>query len=583
MRSGELPGFRLINGYGPTENTTFTSCHGMSAGPEADTPVPIGRPISGTQVYVVDGGGRPVPMGVAGELLAGGAGLARGYGNRPDLTAEQWVPDRSERGRGRRLYRTGDLVRWRADGRLEFLGRRGPSGQGAGLPHRAGGDRDGAAGGQPGARGGGAWRGRSGGRQAPGGLCGAGGGAEPALGQLREHPAQTVCRRHMVPSALVVLEALPLTAQRQGGPRGAAALRRSSGPELGCGLAGRRGRRSRRSWRRSGARCWGSSGSAVDDNFFDLGGHSLLATRVIVAGAQAFQVELPLRELFEAPTVAGLAARVDEALRAGGGLPAPPIEPVPRDGRRCRCRSRSSGCGSSISWTGRLALQHADRAAGERRAVGAGAVAGAQRGGAPARGAADGVLGRGRRPGAGDPAAGALRPSCGGPDGLSRELQEPAAAGWIGGGGAAAVRSGARPAAAGAAAAAERDRSTCCCSTLHHIVSDGWSMGVLVREVTALYEAFAAGRPSPLPELPVQYADFAVWQRSWLSGEVLEGSWLLARAARRRAAGARAADGPAASGGAELPRRRRQRLALVAGALRRLCWRCRGARERRCS
>nr|MDP9121792.1 amino acid adenylation domain-containing protein [Acidobacteriota bacterium] len=120
---GELPGLRLINGYGPTENTTFTSCHGMSEAEEVGSPVPIGRPIPGTEVYVVDGWGHPSPLGVSGELLAGGAGLARGYVNRPDLTAERWVPDGLSGGWGRRLYRTGDRVRWRPDGLLEFLGR----------------------------------------------------------------------------------------------------------------------------------------------------------------------------------------------------------------------------------------------------------------------------------------------------------------------------------------------------------------------------------------------------------------------------------------------------------------------------
>ena len=119
----EVPGLRLINGYGPTENTTFTACHAMSAQEEVGASVWIGLPIAGTTVYVVDGEGHPAPVGVWGELLAGGSGLGRGYAGRPDLTAERWVPDGLSGKPGLRLYRTGDLVRWRAEGVLEFLGR----------------------------------------------------------------------------------------------------------------------------------------------------------------------------------------------------------------------------------------------------------------------------------------------------------------------------------------------------------------------------------------------------------------------------------------------------------------------------
>ncbi len=117
-----LPGCELINGYGPTENTTFTCCHRLERSAAADAAVPIGRAIARTEVFVVDRDGRASPAGIPGELWAGGDGLARGYVGRPDLTAERFVPHPFG-GRGARLYRTGDLVRWRGDGRLEFLGR----------------------------------------------------------------------------------------------------------------------------------------------------------------------------------------------------------------------------------------------------------------------------------------------------------------------------------------------------------------------------------------------------------------------------------------------------------------------------
>ncbi|HEU5218746.1 MAG TPA: amino acid adenylation domain-containing protein, partial [Gemmatimonadales bacterium] len=116
-----LPGCVLINGYGPTENTTFTCCHRITPADAARGNIPIGRPIANTQVYVLDEALQPVPVGVAGELLAGGDGLAQGYLGRPDLTTERFVPDPFRP--GERLYRTGDRVRWRQDRSIEFLGR----------------------------------------------------------------------------------------------------------------------------------------------------------------------------------------------------------------------------------------------------------------------------------------------------------------------------------------------------------------------------------------------------------------------------------------------------------------------------
>jgi non-ribosomal peptide synthetase component F len=118
-----LPGCALINGYGPTENTTFTCCYTMRAGANVRASIPIGRPISSTHVYVLDRYMQQVPVGVVGELYTGGAGVARGYWRRSDLTAERFVPDPFSSLPGRRLYRTGDLVRWLPDGTVDFLGR----------------------------------------------------------------------------------------------------------------------------------------------------------------------------------------------------------------------------------------------------------------------------------------------------------------------------------------------------------------------------------------------------------------------------------------------------------------------------
>jgi acyl-coenzyme A synthetase/AMP-(fatty) acid ligase len=119
----ERPGCRLINGYGPTESTTFACCLPLTDPDEMGASVPIGRPIANTRVYVLGTHQEPVPIGVPGELYIGGDGLARGYLNRAELTTERFIPDPFDDRPDARLYRTGDLVRYRADGNLEFIGR----------------------------------------------------------------------------------------------------------------------------------------------------------------------------------------------------------------------------------------------------------------------------------------------------------------------------------------------------------------------------------------------------------------------------------------------------------------------------
>ncbi len=325
---GAVPGLEVINGYGPTENTTFTACHRMAAPREVGEPVPIGRPIAGTRAYVVDAEGRALPAGVAGELLAGGLGLGRGYVNRPDLTAERWVPDGLSGGSGERLYRTGDLVRWRSDGALEFLGRldgqvkvrgfRIEPGEvetalredrwvreAAVVAREVDGDR----------------------RLLAYVVLGA--GDSLTLAAMRERLGRRL-PEHMIPTGLVILDALPLTAN------GKVDRRALPDPASVAAAAESAAVAPRTPTEEVLAAIWGEvlgvERVGVFDNFFDLGGHSLLATRVISQVRGAFQVEIGLQELFEEPTVAALAARVERAVGAGAGLEAPPIERVARDG-----------------------------------------------------------------------------------------------------------------------------------------------------------------------------------------------------------------------------------------------------------
>ena len=114
---------RLVNGYGPTESTTFATTYRIVSLPEKSAGIPIGRPIANTRIYLLDTHGQPVPLGAVGELYIGGAGVARGYLKRPELTAERFVADPFCEGEGARMYRTGDLARYQPDGNLEFLGR----------------------------------------------------------------------------------------------------------------------------------------------------------------------------------------------------------------------------------------------------------------------------------------------------------------------------------------------------------------------------------------------------------------------------------------------------------------------------
>ncbi|MFP2933825.1 amino acid adenylation domain-containing protein, partial [Pyxidicoccus sp. 3LG] len=321
-------GQSLVNAYGPTESTTFATCYSLSSVEQLGASVSIGTPIANTTVYLLDAHLRPVPVGVRGELYIGGDGLALGYLHRPELTTERFIPNPFSSVPGARLYRTGDVARWLPDGRIEFSGRADTQVKLRGFRIEPG-EIEAALLLHPRVR------------EAvvvvredvPGDkrlVAYAVSQADQALDAmaLREHLLARV-PEYMVPSAFVTLEALPLSpngkVDRKALPTPEAPASREdayvapSSPteELLASL-----------WAevlhvaRVGAR----------DNFFELGGHSLLATQVISRIRDTFRVELPLRDLFEAPTVNALAARIDAAVRAGQGLQAPPLVPVSRTG-----------------------------------------------------------------------------------------------------------------------------------------------------------------------------------------------------------------------------------------------------------
>jgi len=505
----ELPEMALINCYGPTENTTITCFHRIGAAPRAGASIPVGRSIANTYVRVLDRGLQPAPVGVPGELYAGGAGLALGYLNQPELTAEKFVADPFVA--GARLYRTGDRVRWRADGTLEFLGRVDTQIKIRGFRVEPG-EVEAVLRAWPGVREAAAVvrEDVAGDRRLVAYVAG-----EVAADELRKYLRGRL-PEHMLPGAIVRLDALPLTTNGKLDRKALPAPERASAEERYVAprnpveevLAG--------IW----AEVLRLERVGVTESFFELGGHSLLATRVVSRVREVFSVELPLRVLFEGPTVAELAGRVEEMRRAG--LPVlPPVVPVERTGALPlsfaqerlwfvdRMEPGSAVYNLPVAWRLGGALDEAalERSLGEivrrhetlrtvfRQVDGSPVQVIAPRGAFALPVEALSGLGEGDR-------EAAIRRRAG------EEGRRPfdLSAGPLFR--AALLRLGAE--------------DHVLLLSMHHIVGDGWSLGVLFRELSALYAAYRDGRESPLPELGVQYADYAAWQRENLRGEALE-------------------------------------------------------------
>ncbi|MEW5926225.1 MAG: amino acid adenylation domain-containing protein [Gemmatimonadota bacterium] len=499
------------NLYGPTEDTTYSTWSRVERGAEE---VRIGRAVAGTRAYVLDAELGPQPVGVPGEVYLAGAGLARGYAARPELTAERWVPDPFG-APGARMYRVMDRARWRPDGELEYLGRTDHQVKVRGFRIELG-EVEAALGRHPAVREAVAVvrEDAPGDRRIVAYVTGEG----VSAAELRAHAAAHL-PEYMVPSAFVPLGALPLT------PSGKTDRRALPAPERGAAEQARQAPRTPAEEILAGI--WADvlrlETVGVTDDFFALGGHSLLATQVAARAEAALGVDLPLRTIFEAPTVAGLAERVEAAVRAGAGVQAPPVVPTPRDGsplplsfaqQRLWFIDRLEPGRPTYNMPFSLRL---------RGPVDARALAAALREVVRRHEALRTVF----RAVEGEPVQ-VVRSAAPFPlptvdlGGLPEDARE-----------AEALRLVAEDASRSfdlergpllrAALLRLGAEDAVLLGAMHHVVSDGWSMGVFFRELSALYAASAAGEPSPLPELPVQYADYAAWQRAHLAGEALEG------------------------------------------------------------
>jgi amino acid adenylation domain-containing protein len=499
----------LWNVYGPTETTIWSSAQPVEPAGERG-PVPIGAPVANTRIYALDGAGGPVPVGVAGELHIGGAGVARGYLGRAALTAERFVPDAFSAEPGARMYRTGDVGRWSRGGRLEYVGRNDAQVKVRGYRIELG-EIEARLCEHPSvretvvlAR-----------EDAPGDrrLVAYVVGDATEAEVLRAHLSERL-PEYMIPAAYVRLEAMPLT------PNGKVDRKALPAPEGGA-YATRGYEAPAGNGEEALAEIWGDvlhrERVGRWDNFFELGGHSLLAVRVVSRIRRALGVEVALGEMFVRPVLADFARELEKAARAN----LPPIEPVERgDGLPLSFAQQrlwflaQMGTGESVyhlpagvrlkGELDRSALVRAlDRIVARHEAL---RTTFAQVDGqpvqwiAPAEASAFRLL---------DHDLGAH------PDAdaeLRRVMAEEADAPFD-------LERG--PLIRGRLVRLAADDHVLLV-TLHHIVSDGWSMGVLTHELSALYGAFHRGESDPLPALAIQYADYAAWQRRWVEADVLQ-------------------------------------------------------------
>ncbi|MGZ7104598.1 MAG: amino acid adenylation domain-containing protein, partial [Candidatus Angelobacter sp.] len=508
----------IWNEYGPTEATVACVLHRYGAEDEGRAQVLIGKAGANAQIYILDQRQEPVAVGITGEIYIGGAGLARGYVNRPELTAERFVPDPFSEAGGKRLYRTGDRGRYQEGGNIEYLGRQDEQVKYHGYRvelneiriaiNQFPGIRDSVVVVE---------REESGqevmvayyvSRQ------------EQKVGQLRAFLEESLIQE-TVPNFFVHLAKMPLTLNGKVNYKalpGVKEIRKKV-------VSGLSQVEPRTPTEEMVAGIWSQvlqmEKVGVEDNFFELGGHSLLATQVMSRVRSVLGVELPLRGIFESPTVRGLAQAIERQRQQGKGVEMLPIGRADRTAAlplsfaqqrlwfidQLEPGSSAYNMPFGLKLTGRVdrvALQASVREIVMRHEVLRTSFP-ADQGIAVQRIASDPEFGweyldlkevrekdrvieiqnlvRNEADAPFDLAHGPL---------LRVKLLQ------------------------------LTEQEHVLLVTMHHIVSDGWSMNVMAKELAKVYESLRAGVPPSLPELEIQYADYAVWQREWLQGEMLE-------------------------------------------------------------
>lgn len=517
-------GRRFGNGYGPTEASIGATFYWTKNLAEGLKRVPIGRPIANTKLYILDNRGRPLPIGVPGELHIGGLGVARGYLNRPEMTAERFISlavideQMAESGMANTVYRTGDLCRYLPDGNIEFLGRidhqvkvrgfRIELGEIEAVLQQHENVRDTAVL---------AWDTESGSKQLVAYIVPKQDSA-PNTSELRNYLKEYL-PNHMVPAEFIALDSMPRLPNGKIN-RHALPVPDGSRPELIVSYAP-----PNNPIEEILAGIWGQvlnvNRVGIHDDFHELGGHSLLATQIISRIRRAFQVEMPLRELFEHPTVAELAKVVQSVALTQPEKADLPLEPVGREGELPLSFAQQRlwfleqlepgnlfyNLPTAVQLSGPLdsnALRQSINEIVKRHEVLRTIFV--SKSGKPHQQ----II----------PELTIALPIIDLQD-LPRVEQEKEAQRII----TAAAR---RPfdLAKGPLLRANLLKldvdDHIAVITVHHIVSDGWSMGVFIQELAALYVAFSTGQHPSLPDQPLQYADYSHWQQSWLKGEVLE-------------------------------------------------------------
>ncbi len=510
--------FKLVNHYGPTEYTVVAcSDPVLPAKQRSETMPPIGRPVDNTHIYLLDAQLRRVPISVYGELHIGGNGLATGYLNRPDLTAERFIPNPFSTEAGARLYRTGDLARWLPNGQIEFFGRLDHQVKVRGFRIELG-EIEAVLTTHPAIREAIVMtREDEGDERRLVAYVTANENQVVTLSDLRNFLKERL-PDYMVPTFFVRLEVMPLTAN---GKVDRLMLPAPDRTRLEINEAFMP---PRTPVEEALLEIWLQvlkvERVGIHDNFFDLGGHSLLATQIVSRVREVFKIELPLRRVFEEPTVAGLASSIEAAFNIEQGVQAPAMQPVTRDGHlplsfaqhrlwfldQLEPGSPLYHIPAAVRLEGRLNVAALLRSFEEIK----------------------------RRHESlrthfvvidGEPVQVTSSDAAWQIEEIDwSDLPEPARQ--------AQLRSLGRTMALEPFDLSFAPPLRACLVkssadehilflTMHHIISDGWSMGVLIRELAVLYEAFSEGKPSPLPELPIQYADFAVWQHNWLQGDNL--------------------------------------------------------------